>query len=382
MDSVLFPSFAEGLGIDVFNETHATVSVIIEAANEQVYLLDHGLASKSSPESGTTTISKRSIYEFVKNYTEGSLMRYKRSSTQGRTSSSEQCLKESDGRNIVCVPEISSDMFREVVLNPSKDVVLMYYTPWCGYCTSIAHIYLSVARYFVGVEGILFARINADKNDLPFEYTVDRYPTILFFPAKRKTESVVYPHNMPITTTSLVQFVLGQGQPVVRYQTSFQLCNRPCLGKNLASYSSQWRRLSRRIKAALNEIQRVKSRLRDKSSLIMRSTRLQLEEYVQYLVSSVRKDKAKFRSLQGLRRLLIARISSLGRSASSELGQDLLQDMMMLIQQQQAQAHTMFTPAPKQPAKGKAKSKGKKEPEVESKAKKGKAKAKSKKEEL
>ena len=28
-------------------------------------------------------------------------------------------------------------------------------------------------------------RINGENNDLPWEFTVERYPTIIFFPAKR-----------------------------------------------------------------------------------------------------------------------------------------------------------------------------------------------------
>lgn len=135
MDSILFPSFAESFGIDVFNETHATVAVIFEEANENLYLLNHELSARALnlDSSASVTINKRSIYEFIKNYTAGDLPRYLRSSSV--TSSSENCLKEADGSNIVCVPEVTSDSFKTIVLDSKKDVLMFYYTPWCGFCS-------------------------------------------------------------------------------------------------------------------------------------------------------------------------------------------------------------------------------------------------------
>jgi len=101
--------------------------------------------------------------------------------------------------NVICVPELNSETFTTFILGKSfapyelindhigdllsKDVVVMYYAPWCGFCTSIAHIYLEVARKFAYSNDIIFTRINGDANDLPWEYTVDRYPSIIFFPA-------------------------------------------------------------------------------------------------------------------------------------------------------------------------------------------------------
>lgn len=146
MDSILFPTFAEHLGIDVLNETHSTVAVIIEQSQENVYLLSNSLLSKSS----SPSLSKRAIYEFIKNYSSNTLPRFVRSQS---VSSSSDCSKAS-----ICVPEISSNSFEQIVLNPRKDVILMYYTPWCGFCSSIAHFYLSVAHFFRHVDSLIFAR--------------------------------------------------------------------------------------------------------------------------------------------------------------------------------------------------------------------------------
>ena len=149
MDSILFPTFAEHLGIDVLNETHSTVAVIIEESNENVYLLNHDFSRGSGPSS---SLSKRSMYEFIKSYSSNLLPRFLRSQS---VSSSPEC---SGSRDTICVPEITSNIFHQVVLNSRKDVILMYYTPWCGFCSSIAHVYLSVANFFRHVDSLVFAR--------------------------------------------------------------------------------------------------------------------------------------------------------------------------------------------------------------------------------
>ncbi|CAG2104275.1 unnamed protein product [Medioppia subpectinata] len=254
IDSILFPAFAENIGIDIFNETHATVGVIVDAANELVHVLTNDM-------SDAQTISKRSLVEFVKNFTSQSLPRFLKSTSSPATSGS--CVAADSGGGagrVICVPELNSDTFTRSVLDPSKDVVVMYYAQWCGFCSTIAHIYLEVARLFLDVKGVVFTRINGDANDLPWEYTVDRYPTIMFFPAKRKMDSVSFPANESITTSSLVQFVWTHSHPMVRLQASLQLCNRKCLLNNLHSSHRHWRQTLR----ALNHRQRELRLVREK----------------------------------------------------------------------------------------------------------------------
>jgi len=180
IDSILLPDLAESFGVNIFNETHATAAFIVEPEKKSVYLLNHQLASICC---SSITINKRAIYEMIKNYTEGKLERFLRSSSSTLVSSSDDCLHHNGSEKIVCVPEVSSSTFNEIVLSPDKDCVLFYYTPWCGYCSSIAHLYLSLAKIFQNDQRIIFARINNDANDLPFEFDVDKYPTISFFPA-------------------------------------------------------------------------------------------------------------------------------------------------------------------------------------------------------
>jgi hypothetical protein len=56
----------------------------------------------------------------------------------------------------------------------------------------VSHIYLTVARYFRAVQHLTFTRIDGESNDLPWEFTMHHYPTILFSPAHRYLTVTVY----------------------------------------------------------------------------------------------------------------------------------------------------------------------------------------------
>lgn len=216
LDSALFPAFAESLGIDVFNVPHSTVALILDPPSENVHVLSHEIAyrevelpsldaSKPSVVSvPVNSYSKRSFVEFIRNFTEGTLPRFLRSqlvSSSGLCDLRQMVLGGGGGEqmgetkltqedkstpsprpDVICVPELNTVTMTQYVLGrpptpiedgrgqmnatatagarllASKDVILFYYAPWCGFCTSIAHIYLEVARFFAFSGDIVFAR--------------------------------------------------------------------------------------------------------------------------------------------------------------------------------------------------------------------------------
>ncbi|XP_060028337.1 thioredoxin domain-containing protein 11 isoform X3 [Erinaceus europaeus] len=92
--------------------------------------------------------------------------------------------------------------------NPTpQDVLLLYYAPWCGFCPSLNHVFIQLAR-LLPVDTLTVARIDVSQNDLPWEFMVDRLPTVLFFPCNRKDLSVKYPEDLAITLPNLLRFIL------------------------------------------------------------------------------------------------------------------------------------------------------------------------------
>ncbi|XP_033213679.1 thioredoxin domain-containing protein 11 [Belonocnema kinseyi] len=90
-----------------------------------------------------------------------------------------------------------------------QDVVVMYHSPYCAFCSAVAYVYLSVAHYLSKMDHLVFVRVDGDNNDLPWEYSMDRYPSILYFPGRRKEDSTVFPFSLPITIANLLNFVLA-----------------------------------------------------------------------------------------------------------------------------------------------------------------------------
>ncbi|GCB60528.1 hypothetical protein scyTo_0003956 [Scyliorhinus torazame] len=152
------------------------------------------------------------------------------------------------------IAEVTTQTFDSIVLDAEKNVLLLYYTQWCGFCTVLNHVLIQVARLFHANDGIVIARINAAKNDLPWEYMVDRFPTVLFFPSNRKDLSVKYPEDLPFTVPNLVRFILLHSPQMV-HQDPFRSCNPDCIQKAAALQKDRINQLENELKRLRAEMQ-------------------------------------------------------------------------------------------------------------------------------
>uniref|UniRef100_A0A2K6GBU1 Thioredoxin domain containing 11 n=1 Tax=Propithecus coquereli TaxID=379532 RepID=A0A2K6GBU1_PROCO len=110
------------------------------------------------------------------------------------------------------ITEVTTDTFWEVVLQ-KQDVLLLYYAQWCGFCPSLNHVFIQLAR-LLPMDTFTVARIDVSQNDLPWEFMVDRLPTVMFFPCNRKDLSVKYPEDLPVTLPNLLRFILHHSNSV------------------------------------------------------------------------------------------------------------------------------------------------------------------------
>ncbi|XP_011861942.1 PREDICTED: thioredoxin domain-containing protein 11 isoform X2 [Vollenhovia emeryi] len=200
IDSLHYFHFAEHLGINISKRKNRTTVVILDAALESQYVMHH-------------EFSEYALIDFINNYTQGLLQRTLRSDNSKHHRA--QKLLDEDDSNIadlrpkVRVPELTTKTFLDTILDPSKDVVIMYHSPYCGFCSAISYVYLTIAYYLSNMNHLIFVRVDGDNNDLPWEYSMNRFPSILFFPAKRKEDSTVFPFSVPITIPNLLNFVLA-----------------------------------------------------------------------------------------------------------------------------------------------------------------------------
>ena len=80
--------------------------------------------------------------------------------------------------------QLTDKTFDKIVLDPTKDVLVEFYAPWCGHCKSLNPIYQQVANDFAGDKDCVVAQFDADNaahKEIAKRYGISSYPTILFF---------------------------------------------------------------------------------------------------------------------------------------------------------------------------------------------------------
>jgi len=91
------------------------------------------------------------------------------------------------------VPEASDDPLTilvgknwdEIVKDPSKDVLVKYYAPWCGHCKALAPTWDSLAESVKDIPDLVIAKFDATANEVA-GLQISGYPTLKFYPKDNK----------------------------------------------------------------------------------------------------------------------------------------------------------------------------------------------------
>jgi protein disulfide-isomerase A1 len=75
--------------------------------------------------------------------------------------------------------------FAEIALDPTKDVLVKFYAPWCGHCKKLAPVWDKVAEEFKGNSDLVIAKFDATTNEAD-GVEVQSYPTLTFYPKDNK----------------------------------------------------------------------------------------------------------------------------------------------------------------------------------------------------
>lgn len=83
--------------------------------------------------------------------------------------------------------------FKDTVHDKNKDVLVLFYTPWCGHCKTFDPIYNEVANIVTSKTNVLVAKIDMSANFIPDDQIggkIFRFPTIKLFKKKDKLNPI------------------------------------------------------------------------------------------------------------------------------------------------------------------------------------------------
>ncbi|KAG5511232.1 hypothetical protein JKF63_07174 [Porcisia hertigi] len=105
--------------------------------------------------------------------------------------------------------ELNPENFHSTVNDPSKNVFVMFYAPWCGHCNHMKPAWQELADKYPATGDIVIARVDAVAyRDIAKEFGINGFPTLKFF--SKSDKSGARQHNGERTVTALELFVESQ----------------------------------------------------------------------------------------------------------------------------------------------------------------------------
>ncbi|GAB4818071.1 hypothetical protein N2152v2_005117 [Parachlorella kessleri] len=89
------------------------------------------------------------------------------------------------------VTVVVGNTVESIVKDPTKDVLLEVYAPWCGHCKQLTPIYEKLAKRFSKVDSVVIAKMDGTENEHP-DIQAQGYPTLLFFPAEEGADPIPF----------------------------------------------------------------------------------------------------------------------------------------------------------------------------------------------
>lgn len=75
--------------------------------------------------------------------------------------------------------------FEKIVKDPTKDVLVKYYAPWCGHCKKLAPVWDDLGKHYESNPNVVIAKFDATVNEAE-GVEVRGYPTLIFYPKDNK----------------------------------------------------------------------------------------------------------------------------------------------------------------------------------------------------
>merc|ERR1712119_113940 len=87
---------------------------------------------------------------------------------------------------------VTGKTFNDIVMDEDKDVLTMFYAPWCGHCKKLEPTWDELGEKLADNNDIVIAKIDATANDSPSQFAVSGFPTIYWAPKGNKSNPKKY----------------------------------------------------------------------------------------------------------------------------------------------------------------------------------------------
>jgi protein disulfide-isomerase A1 len=121
-------------------------------------------------------INEANLLRFVADWEEGKLKQYYRS-------------QEIPEKQTEPVMTLVAKNFDEIVMDPTKDVLVEFYAPWCNHCKKLTPIYEQLAKNLSHNPNLIIAKMDATANEIE-NLLIEGFPTIKFWPANFKNNPI------------------------------------------------------------------------------------------------------------------------------------------------------------------------------------------------
>nr|XP_045596949.1 thioredoxin domain-containing protein 11-like isoform X2 [Procambarus clarkii] len=289
VDSLHHRDVAEKLGVNLTaREPHDTATVIVDVEREAHFIMD-------------ASLSKLTLANFIINYTNGLLERIMVTGQKDAKS-----CKPSQ----VCIQELTSENYFQLTQQTGKMVVVLHYSSNCAACTTVGHVFMTVAHMARHIPNLTFARINVLTNTLPWHLFFDTLPSIIVHPHYRKGDSRVFDSSRPLTPANLMSFLVANLDPSHRLALALSTCHDHCREQVVQAVTTATTQLHHDITASTVRLKHVLDRLvkiKDDSS--QNNSHLEVHYHLlvhtkMQLVQEIQKQRFKLHHLSQVQTLL------------------------------------------------------------------------------
>ena len=140
-----------------------------------------------------TEINEKNILDFIDGWEKGKLKLHLKTQEEP---------KENNGDIFVVVGK----SFQKEVIENDKDVMLVFYAPWCGHCKQLLPKYEEAAKKLKAKNPkIVLAKMDATENEIE-SVTITGFPTIKFYPGNKKDKKPM-DYSGERTTEGIIKFI-------------------------------------------------------------------------------------------------------------------------------------------------------------------------------